>query len=178
MEEFLNRYQQSIKSFVERKIEDEGVVEELTNDILMAAYGARGKFRGEAAEFSWICGIAKHKIVDYFRKKKIKTILFSVSSKFEEIADSALEPERDVLKEELKTEIRKTFRELSAGYSKILRLKYVQGYKTVTIARRLKTTVKAIESRLRRAKNQFKSIWDYDKKKAMENIETRGIDRS
>ncbi len=177
MEDDLEKYRQSVEGFVRRKIEDEGVVKELTNDILMAAYWARGKFRGEAAEFSWICGIAKHKIVDYFRKKRIKTILFSVNPKFEEIADSALGPERDVLKEELKKEIRKTFRELSAGYSKILRLKYVQGYKTKTIARKFKTTVKAIESRLRRAKIQFRNIWDYDKKTVGENIETRRTNR-
>ena len=109
MEDDLEKYRQSVEGFVRRKIEDEGVVKELTNDILMAAYWARGKFRGEAAEFSWICGIAKHKIVDYFRKKRIKTILFSVNPKFEEIADSALGPERDVLKEELKKKLEKLF---------------------------------------------------------------------
>jgi len=173
----MEKYRQSIAGFVKRKIEDEGVVEELTNDILMAAYGARKNFRGEAEEFSWICGIAKHKVVDYYRKKKIKTILFSVNPAFEEIADKSLMPERDVLKEELKNEIRKTFRELSAGYGKILRLKYLEGYKTKTIARILKTTVKAIESRLRRAKFQFRGIWNYDKKAATEDIKIERINR-
>lgn len=178
MEEFFDRYYRGVKSFIGRKIEDEGVVEELTNDVLMAAAGARGNFRGEAAEFSWICGIAKHKIIDYFRKKKLKTILFSASPRFEEIADSALSPERDVLKEELKAEIRKTFKELGAGYSKILRLKYVQGHKTAIIAKMLGTTIKAIESRLTRARKQFRENWNYDKKTARQDIEAGGSDRS
>lgn len=173
----MEKYRQSVAGFVRRKIEDEEVVEELTNDILLAAYGARRNFRGEAAEFSWICGIAKHKIVDYYRKKRIKTVLFSVSSRFEEIADSALLPERDVLKEELKSEIRKTFKELSAGYGKILRLKYQEGYKTAAIAKILKTTVKAIESRLRRARIQFRNIWNYDKKAFAEDNKIGGINR-
>ena len=82
-----------------------------------------------------------------------------------------------MLKEELKSEIRKTFRELGAGYGKILRLKYLEGYKTKTIARILKTTVKAIESRLRRAKIQFRNIWSYDKKAVVENIKVGGINR-
>jgi RNA polymerase sigma-70 factor (ECF subfamily) len=173
----MEKYRQSITGFVKRKIEDDEVVEELTNDILMAAYGAKKNFRGESEEFSWICGIAKHKIIDYYRKKKIKTILFSVNPAFEEIADKSLMPERDVLKEELKNEIRKTFRELSAGYGKILRLKYLEGYKTKTIALRFKTTVKAIESRLRRAKIQFRKIWNYDKKAAVEDIKVGRINR-
>ena len=177
MEDYWEKYYRSVKGFVRRKIEDEGVVEELTNDILMAAYGAKKNFRGESEEFSWICGIAKHKVVDYYRKKKIKTILFSVNPAFEEIADKSLMPERDVLKEELKNEIRKTFRELSAGYGKILRLKYLEGYKTKTIAKILKTTVKAIESRLRRSKFQFRGIWNYDRKAVAEYISARGTNR-
>ena len=98
MENLWNKYHLGVEGFVRRRIEDETVVEELTNDILMAAYGAKKNFRGESEEFSWICGIAKHKVVDYYRKKKIKTILFSVNPAFEEIADKALTPEKDVLK--------------------------------------------------------------------------------
>jgi len=148
MENLWNKYHLGVEGFVRRRIEDETVVEELTNDILMAAYGAKKNFRGESEEFSWICGIAKHKVVDYYRKKKIKTILFSVNPAFEEIADKALTPEKDVLKNELKAEIQKTFKELGAGYGRILRLKYMGGYKTKTIAKILKTTVKAISKHL------------------------------
>jgi len=148
---------------VRQKIDDEGVAEELTDDILLAAYKSRSTFRGRSSEFSWICGIAKHKITDYYRKKKIKTILFSVSPVFEEIADKALGPERDYLKAEMKDEVKRTLEEINKGYKKILRLKYIEGLKVKQIAGILKISIKAVESRLIRAKKQFKEDWAYDK---------------
>lgn len=157
-------YYVGVKSFIARKIEDWGTVEELTNDVMWAAIKSRGDFANKSAEFSWICGIAKHKVIDYYRKKKLKTVLFSISSKFEEIADSALSPERDVLKNELKEEIKATMAEISEGYANLLRLKYVQGLQTSVIASLLNTTIKAVEGRLKRAKIKFCENWTYDRK--------------
>jgi RNA polymerase sigma-70 factor (ECF subfamily) len=171
MEELINKYQRSITGFVRQKISDEGVVEELTQDILLAAFNAMPNFNGKCSEFSFICGIAKHKITDYYRKKKLKTILFSVNPKFEEIAQDALTPERDVLKEELKKEIYKTMKELRADYGKILRLKYVEDWKSSQIAVVMKLSIKAVESRLIRAKKQFQNLWVYDKKKSKEVVQ-------
>lgn len=165
METFYKKYYAGIRGFVAKKIDDEGVVEELTNDILMAGINSLSTFKGESQEFSWLCSIAKHKIIDYYRKKKLKTILFSASPFFEEIADKALTPERDCLKNELKKEIKKTFSELKEGYHKILRLKYIDGLKINEIAQKLKISVKAVESRLIRAKIQFRQKWNYDKNK-------------
>jgi len=165
MDDFYNKYYLGIKKFVSQKINDEGVVEELTNDIMMAAIICRPNFSGKCNEFSWICSIAKHKIIDYYRKKKIKTILFSFSPNFEEIADKALTPERDVLKNELKEEIKKTFKELGKGYKDILRLKYIEEMKISEIAKKLKLTIKAVETKLNRAKKKFRAAWIYDKKK-------------
>lgn len=164
MRMLVEKYQKSIAGFVRQKISDEDVVEELTQDILLAAYNAMPNFNGKCSEFSFICGIAKHKITDYYRKKKLKTILFSVNPKFEELAEDALTPERDVLKEELKTEIVKTIKELRADYAKILRLKYVEDWKSSQIAAVMKLSIKAVESRLIRAKKQFQYLWNYDKK--------------
>jgi RNA polymerase sigma-70 factor (ECF subfamily) len=164
MEELYQKYHRSLMSFVRHKIEDEGKVEELVNDILWAAIKSYPTFNQKSSEFSWICSIANHKIIDYYRKKKIKTILFSSNPLFEEIADEALSPEKDVLKNELKAEIKRTFRDISEGYEKILRLKYIDGLKVKQMAKVLKMSAKAVESKLIRAKAKFKSAWAYDRK--------------
>jgi RNA polymerase sigma-70 factor (ECF subfamily) len=177
MEELVNKYQKSLAAFIRKKIGDEDVAEELTQDILMAAYQALPTFNGKSSEFSFICGIAKHKITDYYRKKKLKTILFSTNPVFEEIADQALTPERDVLKNELKEEIKKTFGEIKAGYKNLLRLKYIEGLKTIKIDEMLKISTKAVESRLHRAKKEFQNAWSYDRKKAKEYLEVKSTDR-
>ena len=164
MKEFDKKYRRSIKKFVSQKIEDEGLVEEITNDVLWSAWESRENFNHKCEEFSWICSIAKHKIIDYYRKKKIKQVLFSNNPIYEEIADKALTPERDALKNELLEEIKDTFAELNEGYGKLLRLKYVDGLKIKEISKMLKISLKAVESRLSRAKKQFREVWNYDRK--------------
>lgn len=165
MERFYKKYYSGLKGFISRKIDDEDVIEEIADDVMMAASMSWDNFDGRCSEFSWLCSIAKHKVIDYYRKKKIKTILFSVNPIFEEIADKALSPERDALKNELKEEILNTFKEISKSYKKILQLKYIKGWKVKKIAENLKTTEKAIESKLIRAKKKFREAWIYDQKK-------------
>ncbi len=162
MDEFYKKYYFGLKKFVSNRIDDEGLVEELTNDILLAAIRSYPNFDHKCEEFSWICSIAKHKIIDYYRKKKIKTVLFSRSEMFEEVADKALSPERDALKNELVSEIKKTMSEIGEGYKELLRLKYIDGLKVADIAKLMKTSVKAVESKLIRAKLKFRTSWAYD----------------
>jgi RNA polymerase sigma-70 factor (ECF subfamily) len=164
MKEFDKKYRRSVEKFVSQKIEDAGLVEEITNDVLWSAWESRENFNHKCEEFSWICSIAKHKIIDYYRKKKIKQVLFSNNPVYEEIADKALTPERDALKNELLEEIKDTFAELNEGYGKLLRLKYVDGLKISEISKMLKISLKAVESRLSRAKKQFREAWNYDRK--------------
>ena len=178
MRDFYQKYYSSVRGFVSRRVGDEGTVDELTDDILLSAYESLPNFNHKCSEFSFICSIAKHKIIDYYRKKKIKTVLFSASPVFEEIADKAIGPERDVLKNELIEEIENTLEEVKEGYGKLLRLKYMEGWKTSTIAKLTKLSVKAVESRLFRAKKQFQQLWSYDRKKAKEAVEVRNTDRS
>ena len=148
--------------FVSGKIADPDTANQIANDSLLAAIDSYSTFRHQSAEFSWICSIANHKIIDYYRKKKLKTVLFSHLPFFEDLAVSALTPERDTLKNELFTEVRNTLDELTAGYRQILRLKYLEGLKIKQIASLLDLTTKAVESRLIRAKAKFRLLWIYD----------------
>lgn len=178
MEEFYSKYYHSVRTFISKKIDDEDTVDELANDVIMAAYKALPTFNHQCSEFSFICSIAQHRVIDYYRKKKLKTVLFSSNPVFEEIADKAIGPERDALKNELKEEIKKTFSEISEGSQKLLRLKYISGWKTGKIAKLLNISAKALESRLFRARKEFQKRFTYDKKTAKEYIEVDKPDRS
>jgi RNA polymerase sigma-70 factor (ECF subfamily) len=162
MTDFYRRYYSSLRTFIAQKIADDGLVEELTNDVLLAAINSYPSFSHRSSEFSWICGIAKHKVIDYYRKKKIKTILFSVSPVFEDIASQALTPEHRVLKNELRREVILALAELRSDYRRLLRLKYLKDLPVKKIASLLKSSIKSVESKLTRAKLKFKQVWTYD----------------
>lgn len=141
--------------FVEQKVAYEEV-EEIVQETLLAAWDSLPLFKQKSSLFTWVCGIARHEIADYYRKRKIKQIVFSKLPFLREIVDKALGPELAYQELETKRKILKTLKSLSEGYSQILRLKYVEGLSMKEMANKLKISVKAVESRLSRARSAFR----------------------
>ena len=156
---FYKKYKNPLFSFILKRCQNGDDGEDILQETLTSALNSLPNFRFKSPLFSWLCGIAKHEVVDFYRREKIKTVLFSRLPILENMASEALGPEGNTLKQELKKEIKEVFYQLSEGYWKILRLKYIEGLSMKAIAKKLKITVKAVESRLTRARNNFKKIW-------------------
>lgn len=148
-----------LKNYVFKKVSDKEEAEEIFQDVLVSAVDSLPLFKGKSSFFTWLCGIANHEIVDFYRKKKIKTILFSHFPFLETLASEALTPDEKIEKQELKKEVEKVLSVLSEGYREILRLKYIEELSMKEIAKKTKKTVKAVESKLTRARQAFKKIW-------------------
>jgi len=160
MDVFYKKYFKIVFGYVKKRINDEKDAEEVSNTILLSAWNSLPNFSGKSSEKNWIMAIARHKIVDFYRKKKLKTVLFSSLPKLEDVADKTIGPEGDSLKTELKNEIKEILNELSEGYGQILRLKYVDELKNGQIAKLLKKSYKAVESKLARARAKFRQIYE------------------
>lgn len=50
------------------RVRDSGIAEDLVQETLLAGLKARALYAGKASEQTWLIGILKHKIIDYFRK--------------------------------------------------------------------------------------------------------------
>ena len=50
------------------RVRDSEVAEDLVQETLLAALKAKNNYSGQSAEQTWLIGILKHKIIDYFRK--------------------------------------------------------------------------------------------------------------
>lgn len=144
-----------LKNFIAKKVSNPEEAEEIFQETLVSASECLEFYSGRSSFFTWLCGIAKHEISDFYRKKRIKTILFSRLPWLENLAAEALGPEQIVLREEAIKKVETTLKALSEGYQQVLRLKYYQGFSVREIARQLNETVKAIESRLARARKAF-----------------------
>jgi len=160
------RYEVRLRKFIYQRISDEQDVEEILQDTFVSAFDSLPTFSGKSSFFTWLCGIAKHEIADFYRKKRIKTILFSRLPFLEKLADQALGPEEELIEAEFKRQIGLVFKELSEGYQKILRLKYIDGYSVAQIAKKQQTTYKAVESKLTRARKTFREIWEIENSKS------------
>lgn len=50
------------------RVRDAAVAEDLLQETLLAAVGSHQTFEGRSSERTWLVGIMKHKLVDYFRR--------------------------------------------------------------------------------------------------------------
>ncbi len=156
---FQQKYRKRLFYFVLQKIDDPQDAEEVVQDTLVSAIYSLPSFLGKSSLWSWLCAIAKHEMADFYRKKRIKTIVFSRLPGLERIISEALSPELALEEKEMKQKIIHCFLELTEGYREILRLKYIEGLSVRQIARRGQKSVKAVEMHLRRARLAFRKLW-------------------
>jgi len=154
-----------LKNYIFKKVHHNQEAEEIFERVLVSATDSLSLFKGHSSFSTWLCAIANHEIADFYRKKKIKTFLFSHFPFLENLAFEALAPDEKFEKEELRKEVRKVLNALKEGYQEVLRLKYIEGISVNQIAKKLRITFKAAESRLSRARESFKKIWLTDKLK-------------
>jgi len=152
---FYKAHKPKLLNLILRKVGSHKDAEEILQDTFMSALDSLPLFSFRSSIYTWLCSIAKHEIADFYRRKKLKTIIFSRLPFLKKVVDRALGPELALQEKEMKGKILATFKNLSEGYSQILRLKYIEGLSMAEIALRLKITVKAVESKLSRARLAF-----------------------
>ena len=154
------KYQPSIFNFVKSQINNYQLAEELTQDIFMDFIEALRDFRFQSSLKTFLFSIARHKIVDQIRKKKIKNILFSKLPSYIVEGLKVVFIDEEIDNKELKEKINKILNSLPNDYRVILRLKYIEGINVNAIAEKLKMNFKAAESLLFRARKNFIKVFN------------------
>lgn len=152
---FYQAHQNKLLIFINKKVANKKDAEEILQDVFISALDSLPLFKFNSSLLTWLKAIAHHETVDFFRRKKLKTIVFSRFPFLERLVDQALSPELALQEKEMKQKILATFKNLSEGYAQILRLKYIEGLSMAEIAQKLGKTVKAVESKLSRARLAF-----------------------
>jgi len=160
IEKLIQENQERLKKYIFSKVSSQTDGEEILQETLLSIHESFAFFKANSSFSTWACGIANHEIADFYRKKKIKTLLFSHFPFLEQLASEILSPDESLEKKEIRKEVKNVLSLLSEGYSEILRLKYYQGLSVADIAKKLKTSVKAVESKLSRAREAFRLNWD------------------
>lgn len=160
---FFGRWRAYLFQYFGEKVHNAQDREELVASVMLVVFHSLPLFRGDCSLKTWLVTIARRRLVDFYRRKKVKTILLSAFPQLEEVASKALGPEEHALKQELKAEIKAVFATLSKGSAKILRLKYLEDWTVKRIAGLLRISPKAAESQLFRARQQFVASWNTTK---------------
>jgi RNA polymerase sigma-70 factor (ECF subfamily) len=170
-------YRKRLTKFVARKVRELEDVEEIVQDTLMSGLDSLPMFKGNSDLFTWLCSIARHETADFYRRQKIKRIVFSRLPFLEKLVSEALGPELAYQELETKRRIVNVWKKLSEGYAEILRLKYIDGLSMKVIAKKLGLTVKAVESKLFRARMAFQKEYEKSYQLPVTNCEFFEEDR-
>ncbi len=158
--EFVARCADWLYSFIRHRMAPRTeMVEDLMQETLLAAWQSLPKFRGDASLRSWVLGIARHKVDDYYRSR-IRQVEMddgddslsepSVTPMFEHQLDSAVMQER----------VQAMLALLPETYGLALLWRYRDGKSAREMAQLTGKTEKAIERLLARAREDFRRRWN------------------
>ena len=158
--EFYNLYSPKILRYLLKKLPTKDDAEEITNDVFLEAIDALPFFQQKSSLSTWVYKIAHNKSVDYYRKRKIKSIVLSQIPLLQIMASEIHEPEFQFEKNRLRDKIEFTLRGMSHKYRQVLKLYYEEEMPVKEIALALNLSFKATESLLFRARQSFKKSYE------------------
>jgi RNA polymerase sigma-70 factor (ECF subfamily) len=136
------------------------LVDDLVQEIFLAAWENLSKFRGESSLENWILGIARHKVENHYRNCLREVQLPGDEEDFESQPVDSDGLEDSFNREETENLVRETLARLPEPYSVVLLWRYWEKRSLRDIAVETGKTEKAIERLLARARNQFRKKWN------------------
>lgn len=136
------------------------LVDDLVQEIFVAAWENLSKFRGDSSLQNWILGIARHKVENHYRNCLREVQLPSDEGDLESRSVDSHRLEESFNSEETENRVRETLAKLPEPYSVVLLWRYWERRSLRDIAVETGKTEKAIERLLARARNQFRKKWN------------------
>jgi len=157
--EFVSRYADAVYRYLRaRMFPRHDNVEDLFQEVFIAAWEHLTRFRGDSSLESWLLGIARHKVEDYYRAQvRVADPLaeddsvIGVEGEFELIAELDQAQQRAQMKAVLEA--------LPEIYSLVLMWRYWEKRSAREMAALCGKSEKSIERLLARAREQFRKEW-------------------
>lgn len=160
-ESFCHQYAEAVYRFIYHRV-DPQEAEDLLHETMAAALGACDGFRGQSSMFSWLCGIAKHKIADHHRRRareervdRLDEVVTQLVAQWEE-EDV---PEGVVSHATTRRMVNRVLSALPPHYQACLRQKYLGGRSMQEIGKGLNLSEQAVGSLLARAREAFRQAF-------------------
>lgn len=156
---FYRRFAPKLSRFIATKINNPADAEEVLQDTLYAFLEAIRDFQGKSNIQTFLFSICQHKIIDFYRRKKMKHAVFSQLPQLEALISPLLSPEEELDVTVGREKIHAVLTRLLPRYRELLVLKYVEGHSVEEIAKKLACTFKSVESQLFRARKAFVELF-------------------
>jgi len=133
-----------------------GDVDDLVQETLAHGWQRRREFLENSSFETWLLSIARHKIADFWRRRT-RSRDADVARALSRIDETPI-PEELLGTAEMRERVDAALQRLDADYAHVLTLRYLDDLSVRAIAERLGDTESAIESRLTRARDAFRTL--------------------
>jgi RNA polymerase sigma-70 factor (ECF subfamily) len=130
------------------------LAEDLTAESFLAAVAAVRKPEAPAPSIPWLIGVARHKLVDHWRRQERETRNLQLAYENEPATDDPWDERIDALR------ARAVLGALGPHHRAALTLRYADGLPVPEVAEHLGRTVHATEALLVRARRAFRSRYE------------------
>jgi len=130
-------------------------VDDVVQDVFVAALGGWARFRGDCAERTWLTRIALNKCRSYGRRRWVRERLFAL---WQARTDSVASGEGDSDRHETAEQVRHAVMRLRQPDREVIVLHYLEELSAAEIAKLINLRRNAVEVRLTRARQRLKEI--------------------
>jgi RNA polymerase sigma-70 factor (ECF subfamily) len=168
--EFFETYAARLGAFAARRCSlDAAALEDVVQVTMINAMRGLAGFRGGAALFTWLCQICRNHLADIRRKADRQPKAQSLDELTDEKQVSNVveltdfrDPLAECAEDSSRAAVRRVINQLPANYARLLELRFGDELTVPEIARLLGISQDAAESRLARARQAFREIWEQD----------------
>ena len=159
--EFVARCADGVYAYVRRRlIPRTDAVEDLVQEVFLAAWESLERFRGDSSLQSWMLGIARNKVEDYYRKQLREVPADEETQEAIPDTSGGVDLEAVLTQQQLEARSQAVLASMDKTYSTVLLWRYWEQRTLRDMAVLTGKTEKAIERLLARARNQFKKRWN------------------
>lgn len=157
------RYVDRLYSLVFHQVgRNKNTAEDIVQETFLAALNSVNRYRGQSKPFTWLCGIAYHKIGDFYRRQRRGAEDVGLRSATEvERIPAREEPTLDKFEsEETKEAVEQVLAGLPLHYRQVLLFKYVEEMPVLEIGEIMGRSSKSVEGLLTRARKTLQASLD------------------
>lgn len=157
--EFYRTYAPQLRRYITARVKTAEDAEEILQDTLFSFLEGLRDFQQKSSVRTYLFSICQHKIIDFYRKRKLKQVVFSQMPQLELLVSPMLGPEEELDVAIVKEKISAVMKKLIPVHRQVLVLKYLEQVSVEDIASQLSISFKSAESRLFRARRAFVEVF-------------------
>lgn len=158
--EFVAAHVDAIYGYVRQRLAPHGDrVEDVVQDVFLAALASLHAFRSSAPVRAWLLGIARHKVEDLYRRRLQEPAALTDAGEASEPLDGAPPIDEQIDRARAAEKTQRILQMLPEPYGVALLWRYWENRSIREIAQATGRTEKAIERLLARARARFRELW-------------------